>query len=78
VEVKLNKQIHIKLDEKLHKEVRLKAAEVGQTIQEYVQNTLQLRVNEQTELFTNNNEVPLNGKHSFTFIDLFAGIGGTR
>lgn len=75
----MQKQIHIKLAEKLHKDVRLRAAEVGQTLQEYVVNTLKLSVLEQPALFSERNLKPAqNDQSKFTFVDLFAGIGGTR
>lgn len=76
----MQKQIHIKLDEGLHRDVRVKAAEMGQTIQEYVVNTLQfsLSVNEQLALY-NFKKIDANEEETkFTFIDLFAGIGGMR
>jgi len=74
----MKKQIHIKLNEELHKEVRLKAAEVGYTIQEYVVNSLQLCVKEQLALYQSKPDTQGNGEHRFSFIDLFSGIGGTR
>ncbi len=74
----MQKQIHIKLDEGLHRDVRVKAAEMGQTIQEYVVNTLQLSVNEQLALYNFKRQDTNEAETKFTFIDLFAGIGGMR
>lgn len=73
----MQKQIHIKLDEGLHRDIRIKAAEMGQTIQEYVVSTLQLCVNEQLALYDHRKQ-ETNEESKFTFIDLFAGIGGMR
>jgi DNA (cytosine-5)-methyltransferase 1 len=74
-------QIHVKLPEKTHKAIKLKAKEFNCSVQEYVERTLESNVfREQLSLFpdkTNNKEK--NGKPPlFTFIDLFAGIGGIR
>lgn len=76
----MQKQIHIKLEEGLHRDVRVKAAEMGQTIQEYVVNTLQLSlsVNEQLALYNFKRQAVNDEETRFTFIDLFAGIGGMR
>ncbi len=74
----MQKQIHIKLDEGLHRDVRVKAAEKGQTIQEYVVNTLQLSVNEQFALYNFKRQDTNEEGTKFSFIDLFAGIGGMR
>lgn len=76
----MQKQIHIKLDESLHRDIRIKAAETGQTIQEYVVNTLQSSVglNELAALYKSERQELKEGGTDFTFIDLFAGIGGMR
>jgi len=74
----MQKQIHIKLDKKLHRDVKIKAAEIGQTIQEYVVNALHSSIKQQSASYHTKPDTPNNGKRSFDFIDLFAGIGGTR
>jgi DNA (cytosine-5)-methyltransferase 1 len=63
------KQIHIKLDEALHIDLRVKCAQQDTTIQEYI-----------TELLLKtlkSNDLSINAP-KFKFIDLFAGIGGIR
>jgi len=74
----MSKQIHIKLDDELHEDIKLKASKYGLTMQEYVVDTLQLKANEQMALYLSNRKKGLEGESDFTFIDLFAGIGGTR
>ncbi len=75
----MQKQLHIKLDEGLHRNIRVQAAELGQSIQEYVVNTLQIRAEEQLALYNfKKPKVTNEDRGDFVFIDLFAGIGGMR
>lgn len=62
------KQIHIKIDEELHKSLRINAANEGRTIQDYVYVMLHSKLC--------NNKIK--EQCHFKFIDLFAGIGGMR
>jgi len=74
-------QIHIKLPEKTHKALKQKAKDNNYTVQELVERTLESYVvREQLELYSSGyGDKPKNGKPPlFTFIDLFAGIGGIR
>lgn len=62
------KQIHIKLDEELHTNLKVKCAKLDTTIQEHL-----------TELLAKNlHDSELASDSKFKFIDLFAGIGGLR
>lgn len=63
------KQIHIKLDEEMHRNLKIKCAKVDRTIQEYVTETILKSIREENDL---------TAKPLFRFIDLFAGIGGIR
>lgn len=72
-------QIHIKLPEKTHREIKKTAKKYNYSVQEYVERFLEtFLVQEQLSLYQSNyNEK--NGKPSlFKFIDLFSGIGGIR
>lgn len=74
-------QIHIKLKENTKKALRKKAVEYNYTLQEFIERGLSnLVVNEQLELFLTGNGGLENDDNPslFTFIDLFAGIGGIR
>jgi len=74
-------QIHIKLPEKTHKSLKKKAKEYNFSVQEFVERTLETIVSQDHfPSFVNGSKgVNGNGKpHDFTFIDLFAGIGGIR
>lgn len=71
-------QIHIKLSEDAHKKLRKKAKEYNYSIQEFAEKVLDFAVREPETLFSASCHSS-NGKNSlFTFIDLFAGIGGIR
>ena len=71
-------QIHIKLSEETHKKLRKKAKDYNYSIQEFAEKVLDFAVREPETLFSTSSQ-PANGKESlFTFIDLFAGIGGIR
>lgn len=63
------KQIHIKLDESLHTDLRVKCAKLDRTMQEHM-----------TELLLKDlkNDREILNKKKFRFIDLFAGVGGLR
>jgi len=63
------KKIHIKLDDELHKRLRLGAAEQALSLQDYVHTKL-------VEVF--GDQVKENSQSRFRFVDLFAGIGGMR
>lgn len=65
------KQIHIKLDEEMLKETKICAAAKGVTVQDYVTEAI-------ISHYLKNNVLKEEKSHSFTFIDLFAGIGGMR
>jgi DNA (cytosine-5)-methyltransferase 1 len=73
-------QIHIKLSQKTHEALKKKAKDFNYSLQEYVEKTLEaFVVKDQVSLFSSGNNIPKNGKPPlFTFIDLFAGIGGIR
>ncbi|MCP3029641.1 DNA (cytosine-5-)-methyltransferase [Halobacillus sp. A5] len=64
------RQIHIKLEENLHTKLRKTSKDKGITMQEFVTKALNNELYYQSELNLDT--------HSFTFIDLFAGIGGMR
>lgn len=73
----MNKQMHIKINEDMHKQIRINAANEGVSIQDYVISAINFKVKEQLSLYTPRYiNQPANNK--FTFIDLFAGIGGMR
>ncbi|MBG9796041.1 DNA methyltransferase [Paenibacillus dendritiformis] len=65
------KQIHIKLDEELHQKLKLHSETQGISIQDYVHAVLHHKLRESDATYTTK-------KTRFTFIDLFAGIGGMR
>lgn len=72
-------QIHIKLDEKLHKDLRKKAKEYNYSIQEFAEKVLSLAVKQPEALFSSSyNSTQTDENAIFTFVDLFAGIGGIR
>ncbi len=69
-------QIHIKLDDKTHKKLHKKAKEYNYSIQEFVEKYLMKAAEDSEPLFAYRGNP--NEDHKFTFIDLFAGIGGIR
>jgi len=72
----MNKQIRITLNEKQHKKIFDAAASKGQKIQEYVLDAIeQYNAREQLSIYSPTIRIP---EYDFTFIDLFAGIGGMR
>lgn len=68
------KQIHVRGDEEFYTETKICAVLKKMTLQDYAFEAL-LMHNEKTNLVKNNNKETT---ESFTFIDLFAGIGGIR
>lgn len=63
------KQIHLRLDDKQYKEVAEYAKMAGMTVQDSVSTAIYIMLSKQKKKkYT----------HKFTFIDLFAGIGGMR
>lgn len=63
------KQIHLRLDDNQYKEVAEYAKMAGMTVQDSVSTAIYIMLSKQKKKkYT----------HKFTFIDLFAGIGGTR
>ena len=64
------KQVHIRLDDTVYKELAEYADEAGQTVQDCVAGTIMQFLNRQKQTIPE--------KADFTFIDLFAGIGGMR
>lgn len=71
-------QIHIKLNSKTHKELLRKAKEYNYSIQEFVERSLMMVAEESQPYFAFRNPENNNRDYKFTFIDLFAGIGGIR
>ena len=61
------KQIHIKMNEETHTQIRLHCAEKNISIQDFVLENLHAAISKDQ-----------NGESKFKFIDLFAGIGGIR
>lgn len=68
------KQIHVKIDEEFHRETKICAALKNLTLQDYAIEALLIH-NEKTNIVK---EKKKETTEPFTFIDLFAGIGGTR
>lgn len=65
------KQIHIRIDDDIHKKLLQYSATENQTIQEYVGNHIK-------QLFIKTDKKSNNDNNYYSFIDLFAGIGGMR
>jgi DNA (cytosine-5)-methyltransferase 1 len=70
-------QVHIKISNKTHKELRKKAKEYNYSIQEFAEKVLTAAINDPS-LFSSYRHMSSDTDHLFTFIDLFAGIGGIR
>ena len=64
------KQVHIRLDDTVYEALSEYTGEAGQTVQDCVSSAIMQFLNRQKQ------EIP--EKADFTFIDLFAGIGGMR
>ncbi len=74
-------KIHINLDSDLHKLVKEKAKEINYSVQDFVEKSIEMVVREPVSLFSSTTEYSFHGNNkdaNFTFIDLFAGIGGFR
>ncbi len=70
-------QIHIKLTDETHNELKKKAKEYNYSIQEFAEKVLTDAVNDPS-LLSSFKHMSSDSDHLFTFIDLFAGIGGIR
>lgn len=71
-------QIHIKLDNKTHRKLTKKAKEFNYSIQEFVERSLMMVAEDLQPYFAFKNTEKENKEYKFSFIDLFAGIGGIR
>jgi len=72
-------QIHIKLDQETLEKVRLRAKEINYSVQELTEAALNRIVSEDLESILGGSANGMRtGGDRFRFIDLFAGIGGTR
>lgn len=71
-------QIHIKLNSRTHKELLRKAKKYNYSIQEFVERSLMMVAEESQPYFTFRKPESESRDYKFTFIDLFAGIGGIR
>ena len=71
-------QIHVKLPKNSHQKLRKIAKDYNFSIQEFAEKAINFAVSEPEALFSASTN-PANAENSlFTFIDLFAGIGGIR
>ena len=70
-------QIHIKLPSEAHKELKKKAQEYNCSLQEFAEKVLTSAVKDPS-LFSSYKHLSSDSDKLFTFIDLFAGIGGIR
>ena len=66
----MTKQVHIRLDDTVYEALTKYTGEAGQTVQDCVSGAIMQ--------FLNRQKKPIPEKANFTFIDLFAGIGGMR
>lgn len=71
-------QVHVKLDKDIHKVLKKKAAEFNCSIQEFAEKAITFAVKEPDTLFHSSRNLSAKQDSLFTFIDLFAGIGGIR
>lgn len=73
----MKKQIHVRIPSRMHQDLQNYAGEEGKTIQDFVVEALNAKLSEQISIYdyVNKNKPD---KAAFTFIDLFAGIGGMR
>lgn len=71
-------QIHIKLNSTTHKKLLKKAKEFNYSIQEFVERSLMTVAEESQPYFAFKRTESEDKDCKFTFIDLFAGIGGIR
>ena len=70
-------QIHIKLDNRIHKELKNCARKLNFSLQDLAEKSLSIVANDPSKLFSSNNATA-SSRPLFTFSDLFAGIGGIR
>ncbi len=74
-------KLHINLSPEIHSLVKKKAEEINYSVQDFVEKSIEIAVKEPISLFSSSTVYNLHGKRDdsdFTFIDLFAGIGGIR
>ncbi len=71
-------QIHIKLNDETHRKLCRKARKYNYSIQEFVEKSLMRVAEDSAPFFAFRDPNRENRDHKFTFIDLFAGIGGIR
>jgi DNA (cytosine-5)-methyltransferase 1 len=72
----VKKEIHLKVDDEVFQKLRAAAAEQGKSIHDFILAAVtQYSTHEQLALFSSSKR---SAEHKFTFVDLFAGIGGTR
>jgi DNA (cytosine-5)-methyltransferase 1 len=71
-------QIHIKLNPNTHKKLLKKAKEYNYSIQEFVEKSIMMVAEDTQPYFAFKSPQSGNKEYKFTFIDLFAGIGGIR
>ncbi|MBP8960552.1 MAG: DNA (cytosine-5-)-methyltransferase [Bacteroidales bacterium] len=74
-------KIHISLKVDTYDLLKQKAKSINYSVQDFVERSIELAVREPLALFSASTEYINNGKKEnslFTFIDLFAGIGGMR
>ena len=67
----MSKQIHIRLEDTLYKALSVYTETSGQSVQDCISGAVMQMLNKQ-------NSSTVNPDAPFTFIDLFAGIGGMR
>lgn len=71
--MKNKKQLHIRMDNTIYEEALNSSNELGVTMNDYVVNALMQKLEKEKKQSLLNHQ-----KVGYTFIDLFAGIGGTR
>jgi len=71
-------QIHIKLDEEIHRKLSKQAKELNYSIQEFAEKALSFAANEPFQALYSFKYTEKNTNPLFTFVDLFSGIGGIR
>jgi len=74
-------KVHINIDNILYKQLKEKSSSINYTMQDFVVKSIELAVKEPTSLFNSSTKFIVQGRRTsndFTFIDLFAGIGGFR
>ena len=71
-------QIHIKLNDAVHAKLMRKAKDLKFSLQDYTEQVLSVASEAGLESLLSLTRQDRHENHKFTFIDLFAGIGGTR